>query len=191
MFYEHGADLELSRWAAYIGSGSSFDAIAHLESVIGRAVDRARLENRRRARYLAEVNSKPLMPGALERLDEARSLGLSLGVASSSSRGWVEGHLERLGVLDRFEAIKARDDVARTKPDPEVYLSVVEALGSSPPQAAAIEDSAHGLAAARAAGLFCVAVPNEMTRHLRLDEADLQVESLAGFTIAELIRRFG
>ena len=115
-------------------------------------------------------------------------MGLALGVASSSSRGWVEGHLGRRGILEFFDAIRTSDDVVRLKPDPEVYRSVVNALGALPHETVAIEDSIHGVAAAKAAGLHCIAVPNAMTRHLRLDDADLQIDSLAEHCLARLIR---
>ncbi len=86
----------------------------------------------RRQRYLDAVNANPVMPGVMERLDEARALNLRLGVASSSSRRWVGGHLERLGILPVFGSVKTSDDVTNVKPDPELYLSATRALGALP-----------------------------------------------------------
>jgi beta-phosphoglucomutase-like phosphatase (HAD superfamily) len=130
------------------------------------------------------------MPGVADRLAEARALGLKLGVASSSSRAWVEGHLTRLGILQAFGSIKTADDVASVKPDPEIYRSAA-ALGSRPDQTLAIEDSAHGVNAARSAGLHCLAVPNSITRHLPLQNADRRFESLEEVSLASLRADFG
>ena len=76
--------------------------------------------------------------------------------------------------------------MSSTKPDPELYTRSVEALGAVPSRTAAIEDSPNGIAAAKAAGLFCVAVPNPMTRDLPIDGADVQVDTLAAVSLAAL-----
>jgi beta-phosphoglucomutase-like phosphatase (HAD superfamily) len=102
-----------------------------------------------------------------------------LAVASSSSRAWVEPHLERFGLRGRFSVVRTRDDVARTKPAPDLFLAACEGLGVEPAEAVALEDSAHGVTAARAAGLRCVVVPNQLTRLTDLSHADLRIDSLA------------
>mgnify|MGYP001823953489 CR=1 FL=1 len=88
-------------------------------------------------------------------------------------------HLGPLGLDSTFDRIRCRNDVAHTKPDPAVYLAALEALGVQEHQAIALEDSPNGVLAAKRAGLYCVAVPNSMTRGLAFDRADLQVTSLA------------
>jgi beta-phosphoglucomutase-like phosphatase (HAD superfamily) len=129
------------------------------------------------------------MPGVLDRLDEAAGRGLKTAVASSSERPWVEGMLGSRGLLPRFHVIATRGGAVRAKPEPDVYLAALAALGAPAARAVAFEDSANGVAAAKAAGLFCVAVPNEVTRRLDLSRADLIVPSLADVTLADLERR--
>jgi putative hydrolase of the HAD superfamily len=85
--------------------------------------------------------------------------------------------------------VRCRDDVERSKPAPDLYLSVCECLGVAPTEAIALEDSANGIAAAKAAGLRCVAIPNPMTAELDLSAADLRLDSLAAITVAELLER--
>jgi beta-phosphoglucomutase-like phosphatase (HAD superfamily) len=114
-------------------------------------------------------------------------LGLKLAIASSSTRAWVAGHLERFGLLDAFECIKTSDDVRLSKPDPELYLAALACLGLAPRQAVAFEDSPNGLLAAKRAGLVCVVVPTALTSQLSLDLADLQVESLADMPLKDLL----
>ena len=143
----------------------------------------------RRQRYVEIVHSNPILPGILEYIQEAKRLGLGLGVASSSNRDWVEGHLDRLGILELFDSIKVSEDVAQVKPDPELYLASVSHLGTRPEDALAIEDSLNGVTAAKRAGLFCLAVPNPMTMELPLDQADLRLSSLAEIPLPSLLER--
>jgi HAD superfamily hydrolase (TIGR01509 family) len=115
----------------------------------------------------------------LELIDAAQGAGVPLAVASSSSSAWVPGHLERIGLLDRFDAVCTGDQVERGKPAPDVYLLALERLGVGPDRAVAIEDSPTGCRAAVAAGMVAVAVPSEMTRGLEFPDAHHVVHSAA------------
>jgi putative hydrolase of the HAD superfamily len=76
-----------------------------------------------------------------------------------------------------------------TKPDPAVYLAALEALQVGGDQAIAFEDSPNGIQAAKAAGLFCIAVPNQLTASLPLDKADLRLNSLADIRLEALLQK--
>jgi putative hydrolase of the HAD superfamily len=82
--------------------------------------------------------------------------------------------------------LATRDRVARSKPDPELYRLALSELGVSAAEALAVEDSPNGVAAAKAAGLFCVAVPNPLTADLALDGADVVLTSLADRSIRDV-----
>jgi HAD superfamily hydrolase (TIGR01509 family) len=135
--------------------------------------------------------SQPVLPGVLDYLQEARRLGLKLAIASSSRHAWVEGHGGRLGILDYFDKIICRDDVAegRTKPNPDLFLLALERLGVQANEAIVFEDSPNGVKAAQAAGIFVVAVPNAITSLLTIDNADLTLASLADLSLSELLRK--
>jgi len=130
-----------------------------------------------------------VLPGIVEYLEDADRLGLRVGIASSSSRNWVLGHLERLGLSDRWECIRCWGDVERAKPWPDLYLAVLDHLGVPPSEALAFEDSPNGIAAAKAAGMICVAVPNPLTDALDLSKADVRLGSLAEMPLPELLDR--
>lgn len=98
------------------------------------------------------------------------------------------GYLERLGLYDSFDAVRCGDEVERAKPAPDVYFALMGVLGIDADEAIALEDSAHGAAAAKAAGLFCVVVPNRITQHIRLATADLNTESLEYVSVSHLSR---
>jgi HAD superfamily hydrolase (TIGR01509 family) len=178
-YQEHQCELPLALWLSAVGgSAADFDPYAHLETLIGQAVDRAQIRDRRRARKKALIAEQSIRPGVLATIETAKRLGLRLGVASSAGREWVEGYLKLLGLRDAFEAVFTRDDVVRVKPDPALYTMSVSALDVLPGDAIAIEDSRNGMLAAKAAGLRCVIVPNAITQQLRFPEADLQMSSL-------------
>jgi HAD superfamily hydrolase (TIGR01509 family) len=189
VYQEHGQDLTMEVWGDVIGRGAEyFDPYGKLVEQLGHDLDRESVLNRRRARHAEMIAELEILPGVREAVAEAKRLGLRLGVASSSSRGWVTGHLARLG-LDGFDCVRSRDDVKRTKPDPELYIAVCECLGVEPAEAVALEDSANGIAAAKAAGMRCVAIPNPMTAGLDLSAADLRLDSLADHSVAQLLER--
>jgi HAD superfamily hydrolase (TIGR01509 family) len=189
VYEAHGESLPFERWVQIVGSTTAgFHPQHHLEERLGRPLSQEVLDGRI-GRRTEMILAEPLLPGIVQHVDAARSLGLKLGVASSSTRDWVSGHLERLGILDRFDCIRCRDDVAHAKPEPDLYLAVLACLGVSATEALAIEDSPHGVTAAKRAGLRCVAIPNPITARLDLSQADLQLESLADVTLPDLLKR--
>jgi HAD superfamily hydrolase (TIGR01509 family) len=188
IFTAHDTVLDLEVWAQCIGSSDhGFDPYAHLAKACGREIDRAAVRSTRRARVRELVAVNSVLPGVEACLRDARAHGLKVGLASSSSIEWVGGHLSRLGLDGHFDTIKTSEDVRKTKPDPELYEVAVEALGVSPERAIAVEDSPNGLAAAKAAGLSCVVVPNALTGLLPLDGADMVLASLADIPLTELL----
>jgi HAD superfamily hydrolase (TIGR01509 family) len=185
-----GCTLPLAKWATHIGTAAAiFNPYDELEAQLGRPVDRAAIRAQRRRRFADLVAARAVLPGVLEYLTDAERLGLRLGVASSSSREWVVGHLGRLGLTDRFAAIACADEVSHTKPDPALYLVALTALDLRADEAIALEDSPNGIAAAKRAGLYCVAVPNALTRHLPLEAADLRLASLADLPLSLLVEK--
>ncbi|TAN32492.1 HAD family hydrolase [bacterium] len=189
VYEAHGEELPFERWVQIVGSTNAvFHPQHHLEERLGRPLPPEIIE-RRIGRRTEMILAQQLRPGIAQRVDEARALGLKLGVASSSTGGWVSGHLARLAILDRFDCIRTRDDVARAKPEPDLYLAVLECLGVGPAEAIAIEDSPHGVTAAKRAGLLCVAIPNSITARLDLSHADLVLGSLAEVSLDELLEK--
>ena len=137
-------------------------------------------------RELELVRLQPILPGVTRLIAEAEAAGVRLAIGSSSDRQWVDGHLRRLGLYDHFDAIICADDVARVKPEPDLFLKAAEAVGAPPKAVIVLEDSPHGAAAARYAGMFCVIVPNKLTRRMNFSAADMLVNSLADVTLADL-----
>lgn len=191
VYQRHGCELAVETWGQIVGGtgASDFDPHEYLEELCGKSLDREEIWISRRKQYLDKLSAQPILPGVMEYLDEAERRGLKLAIASSSPENWVRGHLARLGIYQRFDAIKTADDVRRTKPDPELYRTTIEALAVKPSEGIVFEDSPNGVKAAKAAGLFCVAVPNRLTSQLELDGADLRLASLADLPLVALMQK--
>ncbi len=188
LYQAHGGELSFDTWAEIIGTVSNeHDHFEDLEVQIGRTLDRVNLSLKRRQRELELIATQPVQPGVKAYLDAAKQRGFKIGLASSSPCKWVTGHLARLGLIDYFDCILARDDVRQVKPDPELYLAVLQKLGVQAEEAIVIEDSPIGVTAAKKAGLYCVAVPNPLTARLPLDHADLRLHSLAELPLESLL----
>jgi HAD superfamily hydrolase (TIGR01509 family) len=189
VYEAHGEALPFERWVQIVGSTTAeFHPQHHLEERLGRPLSQEVID-RRIGRRTELVLAQQLLPGIVQHLDAANSLGLKLGVASSSTRDWVAGHLDRLGILGRFDCVRCRDDVASAKPAPDLYIAVLDCLGVSASEALAIEDSPNGIIAAKRAGIRCVAIPNAITASLDLSHADLVLHSLSDVTLPDLLNR--
>ncbi|HOJ34703.1 MAG TPA: HAD-IA family hydrolase [Candidatus Hydrogenedentes bacterium] len=191
IFQEYGQELPLAIWADCIGArADAFDPHAYLERLLGHALDRETIRQRRRARFYALVDEQPLRPGILEYIHEAKRRGILLSVASSADRKWVGGHLTKRGLIEHFACIKTAEDVSQAKPAPDLFLAVLRELSIPADEAIVFEDSPNGLRAAKAAGIFSVAVPNPTTVSLSLHDADLYTPSLADLPVEKLLEQF-
>lgn len=164
---------------------------SHLESVAVGSDERGRLQQlipeihaAKTRYYKLRVGLGRVRPraGVKRLLNEARAAGVRLAIASTTSPENVEALLRAsfgTEVLSWFEAIVTGDAVARKKPAPDVYLRALDALGLEASHAIALEDSAIGVRAAKAAGLFALATPSPWTRFEDFSGADLVLPSLA------------
>lgn len=143
----------------------------------------AALHARKTAHYqdLIRAGGIPLRPGVRRLLEEAHSAGVTLGVATTTTPAALEALIEHaLGQewFDRFAVLAAGDIVPAKKPAPDIYLHALKAIGIAPENCLALEDSGHGLTAAKAANLKCVVTVNVYTRGQDFGSADLVVSDL-------------
>ena len=187
-FAEFDIDLAVPVWATIVGLAGESDWWGQLCAANGWDIDRDEWWRRYDSLDRTFRDHLPALPGVVDLLDGLEAAGVARGIASSSSREWIDGHLERLGLRDRFATVAGVDRTGVGKPAPDVYLLACADLGADPARSVAVEDSGHGIAAAKAAGLFCVAVPSRITRHTDLSAADLIVASLAELRLTDLGR---
>jgi HAD superfamily hydrolase (TIGR01509 family) len=120
----------------------------------------------------------PPLPGLIELLDEIDRRGLKRAVASSGIRRYVEAVLRANDLRDRFSVVVTGDDVARGKPEPDIFLAAARALNVEPANCLVLEDAPAGVQAAKGAGMLCIAVPNSSVAQLDLSQADHIMASL-------------
>ncbi len=125
---------------------------------------------------LVEEGRIEVRPGARRLLDELAGAGCLLAVATTGSRGWVDGLLRQLIEGIEWQAVVTGDEVAERKPDPEAFTVALERLGVGAAETVVVEDSGEGLSASVAAGIPCVVVVNGYTADHELDDADLVLD---------------
>jgi HAD superfamily hydrolase (TIGR01509 family) len=160
LFRRHGGEFTWDDKMAVIGT--SYDVTAdYFASRLGQPRERGDSLVREMIEVMhglvrRQVNARP---GAVELVERLRALGVPLGLASNSPRFLVDDALRTAALSDAFDAIVTSDDVEHAKPAPDIYLLACERLAVDPADALALEDSPAGVAAAKAAGLTCIAVP--------------------------------
>jgi HAD superfamily hydrolase (TIGR01509 family) len=189
IYGQHGAELTLEMWQHALGTHNGFDPFADLEARSGTRLLREEWLTRVRDEHWRRCEDEPLLPGVADLLAEAAAIGMPSAVASSSGSAWVKPWLERHGLASRFSAVCTRDDVAAVKPAPDLFLLAASRMNVPPRECVVFEDSPNGLRAARAAGMWAVAVPNALTRPLELPAPDLVLDSLSGITLTSLADR--
>ncbi len=142
-----------------------------LDELVGEVVDR----------YVAEVHGGMARAPAPAIVTRLAARGVPQGCASSSPRRIVEANVAAVGADAHLDPVLGREDVAQGKPAPDLYLLAAERLGQAPADCLAVEDTASGLAAAKAAGLTVIAWPNAMTAAMDFSAADFHIDDLAAF----------
>jgi HAD superfamily hydrolase (TIGR01509 family) len=193
IFAEHGLEYPDEHWISSIGRGADLieeTPIQLLRRMLGRDLEVEAISTERHLRVMAAIEKESVRPGIVRLANEARSFGLRICVVSSSRHSWVDHHLTRLGITSLFETTICRDDVARAKPFPDLYLAACQWAEVQPYESATLEDSPTGLMAANAADVFSVAVPNDSTKHLDLDHARIRWDRLEEKSLSDLTKFF-
>lgn len=123
------------------------------------------------------------MPGVIELLDEIKSNELKTAIASSSTIDYIDAVVDKLGIARHFDAIVSGEQVARGKPQPDIFIRAAESLGVSPAECVVIEDSDNGIRAARGAGMKVIGLKNPNSGNQSLAGADRVVHSLREITM--------
>ncbi|MBN1318976.1 MAG: HAD family phosphatase [Anaerolineales bacterium] len=175
---DQGHELDKETELAIVGFRAS-ESARYLCDRFGLELSTEWLENERR-KMLLDLIKKGIssMPGMEDLFDALDGRDLMLGIATSSDRTIAQAILHSIGILGKFSIIVSGDMVERGKPAPDIYLAAANALKVSPSACLVLEDSPRGIQAARAAGMRCIAVPNELTAELDLSEANWIFSSL-------------
>ena len=193
IYADHGFDFPFNDWVQTVGGYgiSNFDPAAHLSHLSQGQLDSASLRSLHRSGSDAVTLKNPILPGVVDYIQSAKRLGLKLAIASSSQHAWVDTHARRLGIFDYFDRVICSDDVppGRTKPNPDLYLLALKQLQVQKNEAIIFEDSPNGVKAANRAGIFVIAVPNQITSMLNIEGANLTMGSLSEMPLSALLNK--
>ena len=183
-------DLELPMEEYYLTIGTTdhlFDPLENLIQHVDDHIDKAEIKSKHRSRMLDLINENDLLPGIEDYLIRAKQIDLRIGIASSGVGYWINQLLDLKKISQYFDCVVTSDMVKFPKPEPDLYLRALQLLDTLPQQAIAFEDSPNGISAAKQAGIFCVAIPNQLTQNMDLSQADLLLDSLKQKTLDNLI----
>ena len=122
--------------------------------------------------------------GVMRAIQEVHNAGLPIAIASSSSEEMIRAITNRLNITCYVDVIASADDEEKGKPDPAVYVSAARRLGIPSHACVALEDSPNGVLAAKAAGMYCIAVPDPyLATDPRMDQADVRIDTLEDFSL--------
>ena len=175
MFEHYGTTFEDRDHVAVFGRDEQYTA-TYLTGRLGVAAgrrDEIRLEYREIVAGIFR-EGVPLRPGAVELLCALHGV-VPIGLATNTNRHLVDIVLDRTGLGRYLDSVSTAESGA-AKPAPDIYLAACRSMGLDPADVVAIEDSPTGIAAARAAGLTCIAIPSETMAGL--EAADHVVDSL-------------
>lgn len=194
MVEQFGKTLLIEEYLPLIGQGSD-ENMGTICRAKGIAADRKKLQEIRKEHY-RELRGRgvPIITENVALLTRfAKEFPALVHVAvSSAARAYVEENLDRAGIKGIFRRVISFEDQRgmRRKPAPDIYRYALRTLGVSAGTCLAFEDSSNGVLAARAAGVACVALPNEMTAAQDFTQADIVVRSVNERTPQEVLARF-
>jgi len=185
LFAQAGGKFDVAAYQTIIGTYGSqtFQPAKELARLLDHGTTPEELWSLVQAKSIEAINQEPALPGVVTLIAKAKHVGLSLGVGSSSPREWVHGHLQRLALLSQFDTIVTIDEVHVSKPEPDIFLKVLENLAMPAEQALVLEDSYNGILAAQRAGIRAVAVPNPVTLGQDFSAAEEVLPSLAALQL--------
>ncbi len=183
--------FDRARWVSVIGTAQPSDDfwIDWLDESLDRPVDRREVNARQRESKHGLLRRQQVRDGVVDLLKAADHAETACAIVSSSSRAWVEGNIDRLGLSGWFSMIITREEVAHAKPHPDLYLLALERHGIERVDArsvVALEDSHNGSLAAVRAGLTTVTCHNDMTAEMDFSHGHHHVNSLADLDLTQL-----
>ena len=181
MFVELGIDVPLERQHAFTGTSNAI-MWTQLKAEYNLPESVAVYVSMKEERYLHLLQidkTISLIQGVETVLNSLLERSIPMGLASSSSLENIRIILERFNLNRYFRAVASGEEVELSKPNPDVFLLAAMRMGQSPENCLVIEDSANGITAARAAGMFCVGLKIDEFNHQDISLADRVITSFS------------
>ena len=192
LFKNLGIDVPEIVHRSYMGASNEF-MYSDLRSRFGLSESVGELMERDelfRTDYFNRLDAIPLNDGLISLLDDLKSAGIKLAVATSSSPEIAHILLSRGGINRYFDAIITTSEAGKSKPLPDVYLLAAKRIGVAPEKCIVFEDSPNGLLAAKSAGMYCIVIQSDNEIIQKLSGADYLIQSFREITPAKLTEIF-
>ncbi len=187
-FAELGIQVSTAEYATFLGQ-STRNVFQHLQRQFRLNQDVETLLLRKRALFNEAFDTDAtldLLPGARTLLDDLRQHSVPLALASSASKATIGRVFARFELAPYFgSAVVSGEDFPRSKPDPAIFLRAAELAGAPPANCVVIEDSENGVAAAKAAGMYCIGYASPHSTGQHLDRADRVIQHFSELSAAD------
>lgn len=137
---------------------------------------------------IVDYNGVKAMPSAIELVEKLSLLNIPMAVASSAPLKEIKSNLKSLGIINHFSVLLSAEDVRASKPAPDVFITAAQRLQLNCNKCIVIEDSTHGVAAANAAGIFCIGYVKPNYPPLDISNADMVIDDLSNLNIETLVK---
>lgn len=184
-----GIQMPLERLHSYVGIPAEriWSEIKQDFGLQESVKDLLQLEKEEQLRELAALDPVPIVGGVIRLVEELKNLGFYLGIGSSSSRSVIDLILAKTGLRQHFIAVVSAEEVEHGKPAPDIFLAVADRLGCVPSACVVVEDSPHGISAAKAAEMTAIGFENISSGNQDLFEADLIIKDFTDESIIKMI----
>ena len=182
-------DLSVEDFLICVGSDSTA-LFAKLEKILGVNIDKKSFSEETVGEFVRKTCNLPPKLGVEQFIYSVKQAGLKLALATSSKDPKARVHLTRLDLIRYFDVIVTADIVEKIKPEPDLFLKVLELLNVDSTEALIIEDSLNGLIAGQNANINVLLVPNDVTKYSNFDNYFGIVKSLEEVNINTLKARY-
>ena len=187
-FAELGIPVTEAEYATFLGQ-STRNVFQHLKAQYQLPQDVETLLKRKRELFnqaFDEDAGLDLLPGVRALIEDLRQHDVQLVVASSASKATIARVFDRFGLGPYFTHIVSGEDFERSKPDPAIFLRAAELAQTPVAECIVIEDSSNGMAAAKAAGIYCIGYASEHSAGQKLELADRVIKHFSELTTADI-----
>jgi HAD superfamily hydrolase (TIGR01509 family) len=187
-FAELGIPVTEAEYATFLGK-STRNVFQHLKAQYHLAPDVETMLKRKRELFnkaFDEDAGLDLLPGVRALIEDLQQQHVQLVVASSASKATIARVFNRFGLGPYFTHIVSGEDFERSKPDPAIFLRAAELAETPVSECIVIEDSANGVAAAKAAGIYCIGYASEHSAGQDLRQADRIIKHFSELTVAAI-----
>ncbi|MBN2043042.1 MAG: HAD family phosphatase [Candidatus Aenigmarchaeota archaeon] len=184
---EHGVEITIDDFREFNGTTTK-EVIEYLSQKHVKDFDVHAISVEKEKRAWKKISEEAaIFDGVCELIQELKENGFKIALATSTELEYAEHFFRMSGLKSEFDAIVTKDDVRRSKPDPEIFQVAAKKVGSKPEECVVIEDASNGVKAAHAAGMKCIGIKSEFSKPEKLMAADKVVDSIRQINIRTIM----